>query len=256
MGELSEHERKEYDCMAANTTQMSLDVSDLNCKMYGYVRVSTPQQSMERQIRNIKSAYPDATIIQEKWTGTTMARPAWEKLYRKLKPGDIIIFDSVSRMSRDASEGFQVYSMLFSKDIRLIFLKEPHVNTDTFKKALSNVIPLTGSSVDLILKGVNNYLLELAREQIRIAFEQSEKEVKDLQQRTREGIETARINGKQIGQKQGNILKVKKKDPAKDIILKHSKSSGGSLSNPDCMKLAGVSRTTFYKYKKEQKSDN
>ena len=69
---------------------------------------------------------------------------------------------------------------------------------------------LTGSHVDYILEGVNKYLMALAKEQIRLAFEQSEKEVKDLQQRTKEGIETARLNGKQIGQRQGVKLITKK----------------------------------------------
>lgn len=44
-----------------------------------------------------------------------------------------------------------------------------------------------------------------------LAFDQSEKEVQDLHQRIREGIETTRLNGKQIGQKKGKMLKVKKK---------------------------------------------
>ena len=63
---------------------------------------------------------------------------------------------------------------------------------------------MTGTNVDFILEGVNKYLMSLAKEQIRLAFEQSEKEVQDLHQRTKEGIETARLNGKQIGQKQGS----------------------------------------------------
>ena len=75
--------------------------------------------------------------------------------------------------------------------MNLIFLKEPQINTDTYKKALENNIQLTGSNVDYILEGVNKYLLALAKEQIRLAFEQSEKEVSDLHQRTKEGIETA-----------------------------------------------------------------
>lgn len=97
-------------------------------------------------------------------------------------------------MSRNAEEGFELYQELFNRDIELVFLKEPHINTETYKNALKNQIKLTGTSVDYILQGVNQYLMALAKEQIKIAFEQSEKEVKDLQQRTKEGIETARLN--------------------------------------------------------------
>ena len=155
---------------------------------YGYCRISRPKQSIERQIRNIKAAYPDAVIIQEVFTRTRMDRKEWMKLVRQIKEGDTIIFDSVSRMSGNAEEGFAAYEDLYNKGVNLVFLKEPHINTDTYKKALENNIALTGSSVDLILEGVNRYLMELAKEQIRLAFVQSEKEVSDLHQRTKEGI--------------------------------------------------------------------
>ena len=62
-----------------------------------------------------------------------------------------------------------------------------------------------------ILDALNDYILSLAQKQNQLAFEQSQKEVDDLHQRTREGIETARRNGKQIGQKIGTKLNVKKK---------------------------------------------
>lgn len=75
---------------------------------------------------------------------------------------------------------------------------------------LHTSIQLTGTKADIILKAVNKYLMELAKEQIRIAFEQAEKEVQDLRQRTRAGIETAKINGKQIGQTSGSKLTTKK----------------------------------------------
>ena len=147
---------------------------------YGYCRISRPKQSIERQIRNIKAAYPDAVIIQEIFTRTRMDRKEWMKLVRQIKEGDTVIFDSVSRMSGNAEEGFAAYEDLYNKGVNLVFLKEPHINTDTYKKALENNIALTGSSVDLILEGVNRYLMELAKEQIRLAFVQSEKEVSDL----------------------------------------------------------------------------
>jgi DNA invertase Pin-like site-specific DNA recombinase len=179
-------------------------------KEYGYARISRPTQSIERQIRNIKSKYPNAIIIEEAYTGTTMSRPKWDSIMRQVKEGDLIAFDSVSRMARTAEEGYEVWEELFNRNITLVFLKEPQVNTETYKKALSNAIPMTNTSVDIILKAINEYLLTLAKEQIRLAFEQAEKEVTDLHQRTREGIETARLNGKQIGQRRGAKLTTKK----------------------------------------------
>ena len=60
------------------------------------------------------------------------------------------------------------------------------------------------------------YLMALAKEQIKLAFEQSEKEVADLHQRTREGLLTARLNGKQVGRKKGVGFETKK---AKDSMV-------------------------------------
>lgn len=222
---------------------------------YGYCRISTKQQSIDRQIRNIKNEYSTAVIVTEAYSGTTINRPEWNKLYKKAKAGDTIVFDSVSRMSRNADEGFALYEELYNKGIELVFLKEPHINTATYKKALQNNVSMTGTNVDYILEGVNKYLMALAKEQIRIAFEQSEKEVEDLHQRTREGIATARLNGKQIGQKQGAKLITKKSIEAKEQIKKHSKDFNGTLSDADCMKLIGLARNTYYKYKREMKAE-
>ena len=224
-------------------------------KIYGYVRVSTPKQNIERQIRNIKAVFPSALIVQDEYTGTKMTRPNWTKLYHRLNDGDTVIFDSVSRMSRDAEDGFTIYEELFHRGISLVFLKEPHINTDTYRKALTNGIPLTGTTVDYILAGVNQYLLALAKEQIRLAFEQAEKEVSDLHQRTREGIETAKLNGKQIGLKTGTKLTTKKSIEAKALIARHSKDFDGSLNDGECIRLIGCARGSFYKYKRELKSD-
>ena len=57
------------------------------------------------------------------------------------------------------------------------------------------------------------------------------------------------MNGKQIGQKAGAKLHVKKSDAAKKVIQIYSKDFGGSLSDKDVMKLAGISPNTYYKYK-------
>lgn len=219
--------------------------------VYGYCRISRAKQSIDRQIRNIKSSYPAAVIVQEVFTRTSLNRKEWQKLFKKVKAGDTIVFDSVSRMSGNAEEGYAAYEDLYGRGVSLVFLKEPHINTDTYRKALESNIELTGSNVDFILEGVNKYLMALAKEQIQIAFEQSEKEVQDLHQRTREGIETARLNGKQIGQKQGVKLKVKKAAPAKEQIKKYNRDFGGQLTNQETWELIGISKMTFYKYKRE-----
>ena len=222
-------------------------------KIYGYCRISTKEQSIERQNRNIRELYPEAILVNEIYTGRKIeGRKEWNKLLKKVERGDTIVFDSVSRMSRNAVDGFELYKELYDKGIELIFLKEQHINTTTYKKALdTNSVELTGTAVDSILEGINKYLLSLAEEQIRIAFEQSEKEVEDLRQRTKEGMETARLNGKQIGGKKGVKLKTKKSIVAKEQIQKYSKDFQGTLADVEVMKIVGVSRNSYYKYKKE-----
>lgn len=221
--------------------------------IYGYCRISTATQSIERQIRNIKEKYPEAIIVKEVFTRTTLNRNEWNKLFSKVKENDVIVFDSVSRMSGNAIEGFNAYEELFNRGVSLVFIKEPLINTDVYKKAMQTSINKTGSNVDLIIDGINKYLLAVAKEQIMIAFQQSEKEVSDLHQRTKEGIETARLNGKQIGQKKGTKLTTKKSVESKEIIVKHSVDFGGALNDVELMKLTGLSRNTFYKYKREIK---
>ena len=214
--------------------------------------ISTKRQSIERQIRNILAAYPDAIIFQEVFTGTKFyGRKALDKLLRVVKSGDRIIFDSVSRMSRNADEGVKLYFELYDKGISLVFLKEPHINTEVYKEALQRQVALTGEDVDYILEGVNQYLRKLAEKQIRIAFEQAEKEVEDLHKRTSEGLLTAKLEGKQVGGVKGRRLNVKKSVAAKSKIQELSKDFNGSLSDVDLMAVVGVSRNTFYKYKKE-----
>lgn len=220
--------------------------------IYGYCRVSTSRQSISRQERNIIEVYPKAEILKETYTGTkVVGREVFSKLLNKVKTGDVIVFDSVSRMSRDAEEGFRLYEELYNKGIELVFLKEPHINTSVYKEATKTNIPMTGTDVDGILREINTYISKLAKKQIELAFEQSEKEVKDLQQRTKEGIETARNEGKQIGILKGQKLVTKKSIQAKEKIKKHSKDFGGSLDDSELIVLCGVSRNSYYKYKKE-----
>ena len=223
--------------------------------VYLYCRISRSTQNIERQVRNLTARYPQGVIIKEAYTGTKIDRPEWNKLYKKVKAGDTIAFDSVSRMSRNAEEGFKAYEELYKRGVNLVFLNGPMINTDTFKHAIENTVPATGTEVDLILDGVNKFLMELARQQILLAFQQSQKEVDDLHTRVSQGMETARLNGKQIGGKAGSKYNVKKSVEAKEQIKKYSKDFNGSLNDAEVIKLIDISRKTYYKYKKEMKEE-
>ena len=230
--------------------------------IYAYCRVSTQHQKIARQITNITAIYPNATIIREFFTGTTQNRPQWEKFIPQVKKDDTVVFDSVSRMSRNAEEGFKDYKMLYERGVHLIFLNEPLINTSVFDSTRNNLLNIditTGNAaVDTFFKGnielINNFMMALAEEQIKAAFDQSEKEVTDLHSRISQGIREAKKNGTQIGITKGTTLTTKKSLDCIAIIRKHSKDFGGTLEDHDVMKLCGCSRNSYYKYKKEAKS--
>ena len=230
---------------------------------YGYCRISRKTQNIERQVRNIIESYPAAHIVKEAYTGTKIeGRKELDKLLKVLKSGDTVVFDSASRMSRNSEEAIELYEQLFNNNINLVFLKEPHINTDVYRRALENQIEInldtgneaTDNFIQGIIEALNRYTIELAKEQINIVFKQAQKEVDDLHLRTSEGLITARLNGKQIGQPKGAKLTTKKSIAAKEIIRKHSKDFGGNLEDSDVMKLAGISRNSYYKYKRELKA--
>ena len=229
--------------------------------IYAYCRVSTKHQRIARQITNITELYPKAVIIREFYTGTKQDRPNWNKLIEQIKTGDTIVFDSVSRMSRNAQEGFKDYKMLYQQGIHLVFLNEPLINTSVFDSTKSNLLSIqveTGNeAVDNFFKGnielINNFLMALAEEQIKAAFDQAEKEVTDLHSRISQGMREAKRNGVHIGLTKGTTLTTKKSVECKAIIKKHSKDFGGSLEDPDVIKLCGCSRNSYYKYKRELK---
>lgn len=230
-------------------------------KEYGVVRISTTKQNMERQIRNILEKYPQAIIIKETYTGTKLkGRKEFENLLKILKKGDTLIFDSVSRMSRNAEEGFNLYEELFKKGINLIFLKESHINTSVYKQALEtkqiNIQIHTDNETmneftNALFEIVNKLLMNIVKDHIKKAFEEAENEVKKLHKRTSEGLVTAKLEGKQVGQKKGAKLVTKKEKEVKPLIKKYSKNFDGNLSDIECMKLIGVAKNTFYSYKKE-----
>lgn len=229
-------------------------------RVYGYARKSTAKQKIERQIDNIERAFPAAIIYQETYTGTKMhGRPEFEKLLKKVQSGDTIVFDSVSRMSRNSVEGVQTYFDLYDKGVNLVFLKERHIDTAFYdeqkarglQKVASTGHAATDKLVAAFVDAMNEYIKDNAVEQIKIAFDQSQKEVDDLRQRTKEGLAQAKKRGSQIGAAKGRTYETQKAKMAKEKIKKHNKTFGGTLDNEETRKLAGISHVTFYKYKQE-----
>lgn len=239
-------------------------------KYYGYARISTAHQKIARQIENIKKAYPDAVIIEEVFTGTKIVgRSQWNALYKRIKAeiaaGEEItlIFDEVSRLSRgDAEEGVRLYEDLFTLGVHLVFLKEPHINSDTYRQTMANQLKIdpvadkdTNDLIQSITFSLNLYMLALARKQIFLAFKTANDEVEYLHKRTAEGLAQAKIKGHRVGMEQGRKLTTKKSLEAKKVIREKSKTFGGQINDQDLIKILGINKNTFYKYKKELQED-
>ena len=233
--------------------------------IYGYCRVSTKKQNIDRQIENIKKLYPEADIYQEAFTGAKINRPEFDKMIKRAeldaKQGKqvLIIFDEVSRMSRNADEGFKLYKSLYEQGIDLVFLKDSTINTTVFRKSMEHQLAIHAESsdkaTDKLLNGLtkllNDFMMDLAEEQIHKAFGQAEQELNHLHYRTSDGMREAKKKGSQIGRIKGKTYETKKAVAAKERILKDSKTFGGNYPDTDLMRLVGVTKKSYYKYKRE-----
>ena len=239
--------------------------------IYGYLRVSTKHQDIGRQRINILKVYPDAIIYEEKHSGGDYSGCVeLDKLLKVVKRGDTIVFDSVSRFSRDNVTGPQEYKRLFMDGVNLIFLNEPYINTDHYKKALDIAIPRTGTFVDPILKGVEEALLQLAEKQVQDAFDQANKELMDIRKRTSQALQLKIAENKnlptdqriRIGTQKGDTFTTKKKQIAIQRIIEGIKNNypdevimnniAGDLKKQlTDSRCKDISRNTYYNYKRE-----
>lgn len=239
--------------------------------VYGYARVSRGKQDLERQLKLIKKSYPDIPILTEKFSSMTLERPVWQRLVKKLKRGDKIVFDSVSRLSRSSEEGYEEYKRLYDAGIELEFISQPFVNTSVYRDAAQKQIDMvidTGDAaldqcVNGIISAVNDLIIEVARRQIPEAFKAAEADRIEHNRNTKQGVQLARQRydeeellglphqklrpGRQTGAK----IETAKAKEAKEILRQHWDEIGKTLSVNDAMKLAGCSRNSYFKYRKE-----
>lgn len=258
-------------------------------KTYAYCRVSTQRQSLARQIENVTKVYPDAIIYSDKFTGSTLNRPNWQKLYKLLKKDDVLVCDSVSRLSRDAESGVALYMELYERGVDLRFLNEPWVNSSEYRKAATDSLPMNGDEIaDIYIEATNKVLMILAKRQIVIAFQQAEKERQDICKRVTDGMAAKKREAAKRGEVvtygaiPGKKLNVKKEAALKALIRKHNRDFDGDLSDSetlsvingkDRIELEGgteikphvgltddgnpraryLSRNTYYAYKRQMK---
>lgn len=116
----------------------------------GYARVSTVEQNLDRQLDNLKAAGCER-IYQEKMTGTKSTRPEYQKMLDTLRPGDVLVVDSFSRLSRSTKDLLEVVERLTTAGIHLVSLKEQlDTTTATGKLMLTMLSALSQFERDLI----------------------------------------------------------------------------------------------------------
>lgn len=144
-------------------------------RIFGYCIELTRGESIESQQMNIKKLYPEVILVNEVFNDT---RIAWKQLYEGVKDEDTIVFDSIVCLGSDANECWANYRELFNRGVEIVFTKQQYINSATYRQSLVD----SGIKIKekIKLKGVNEYVKVLLEKQIRIAFEQAEKEVKDL----------------------------------------------------------------------------
>jgi len=231
-------------------------------KVYGYVRVSTKKQSEQMQLDAIHKYSRIDGMYQEKFTGTTLDRPEFERLAKQVNK-DIasneqvtIIFYSVSRMSRNASEGVEQYFKWYDKGVELVFLNEHHIDTAVYRKAINNTIQIqtkgkgaTNTFMQSMIDAVNQLQKDLAKEQIELAFAQSEKEVQDLHKRTSDGMRASGASEKIAAARTGNTFTTLKELNTRISMLECLKEFGGQQTIARFAADRGLSRVTVYKYR-------
>ncbi len=158
-------------------------------------------------------------------------------------------------MSRNKEEGYATWKELYDLGIELHFIQTPQVDTLTYKNAIAKTVKApdfgdnaTNVLVGTIMDALNDYMIHLAKRQIYIAFDEAETEAKHLSQRTKEGMEVARMNGSPIGRREGVTISTWKGRKAKEEIKRHYAKFGGTLTAAECIKMCGIAKASFYRY--------
>ena len=167
-------------------------------------------------------------------------------------------------MSRNGEEGWQLYQDLYNKGIDLVFLSNPHCNTEKYKKAMTDQIKIAGSDSDGILKQcetfINNLLMEIAKKDVILAFEQAQKERDDLSRRTKEGMKASEALGKDGSiskARTGKRYETAKSAEVKAEIRRYSRDFNGEMTDAELLRLMGskISKAQYYRIKKQMKED-
>ena len=181
----------------------------------GYARVSTQEQNLDRQLDNLKERGCER-IYQEKMAGTKANRPELEKMLEALRPGDTLVIDSFSRLSRSTKDLLEMVERLNQMGVNLVSLKE-QLDTTT----------ATGKMMLTMLSALSQFERDIIAE------------------RTLDGLKAARARGRQGGRPKAGSDKAK----AQALAM----YDANAMSNREIAEAVKVSTATLSRWIKERK---
>ena len=192
---------------------------------FGYMRVSTEGQNLDRQYEALKKYVPyDQYIYSDKASGKDMDREGFQNMLRAIRRGDTLYIKSVDRLGRNKQQ-IKDYLEYFKKEgIRVKILDLP--------TTMQDVPPGQEWAIDMI----NNIIIE-------VYTAMAEKEREDIRLRQREGIDVAKSKGKHLGRP---VMELPKEW---DKLYKQWKD--GEITAVAFMDAIGMKKATFYKKVKE-----
>lgn len=193
-------------------------------EIFGYVRVSTKDQNLDRQLAALKPyAIPPVNIFEEKESGKDFARPKYKRMVRKMKPGDLLYIKAIDRLGRNYEEIIEQWRYLTrEKGIDIKVLDIPMLDTTYCKDLLGTFI------ADLVL-AVLSLNAQMERE--------------NTLQRQAEGIAAAKVKGVVFGRRTVTLP-----DNFNEI---YNRWRCKELSNEQAAELCGFSIRTLYTLTKD-----
>ena len=194
-------------------------------RMYGYARVSSKEQNLDRQLVKLTEyGVNPRDIICDKQSGKDFNRQGYKQLKEQLlRSGDTLVVSEIDRLGRNLNDIRKEYSDLCEMGVNIQFLDNPMISTCEKSDIEKQVI----SSVLFELMG---YF--------------AEKERLKIHQRCAEGIANAKRNGVKFGRPQVP------KPPEWDTVYKRWRS--GEITAVKAMQILGLKRSTFYRFAKEE----
>lgn len=197
--------------------------------IFGYARVSTKDQNLDRQIKELEN-FGCERIYQEKQSGKNFERPVYTEMRSKMRFGDVLVVHDLSRFGRNKNEIKEEWEALIKEEIDIVVLNMPILDTRKYKE-LEGVGQLVSDLVLTLL----SWMVDEERERIRAA--------------QREGIEIAKEQGKFKGGKKKYHAGATGKDKViYDEVVKLLKTEESVM---DIHRKTGLARNTIYGIKKE-----